>query len=81
MRKVTAKGTCLLGWKGTGFPCGLAVATGDVEFPSVLQESDAAAIINLREGWCIANTTWGWSCSWVHFQTAERNLYTNVTQT
>lgn len=74
-----AKGTCLLGWKGTGFPCGLAVTVGDVGFPSVLQETDAAGIINLREGWCIASTAWGWSC--VRFQTAERNPYTSVTQT
>lgn len=50
MPKVTAKGTCLLGWKGTGSPRGLAMATGDVEFPSVLQEGDIAAIINLGEG-------------------------------
>lgn len=50
MCRVTAKGTCLLGWKEMGFPCGLAVATWDVEFPSVLEESDAVAIINLGEG-------------------------------
>lgn len=46
---MTTQGACLLGGKGTSSPRGLAVAGGDAELPSVLQES-ASAVTNLREG-------------------------------